>query len=441
MTEQLSDNSGRESLEELGRLAIRFSYLDLFKGKMHQISSYSDFQEGARNASLSAECPYRPGTEGTVLRVNGEDHVRRRKVMGKLFRRGGHQWFRDNCLIPTAEASMRELLSHPDSDGKSRVDLLKWARRINYQLTAALVGLDYGREPEGANLLGELMEGVSMAAGAAEADALERPGGRRYEIFVEKFYRPSHSRRRALLEQLEAGTIQESDLPADLIMSIVRLEDPSWADESLAIREAIFLTPAAVMTTARATVWTLAELFNWFDQHPEDRQKRFDSAFLKAAASEAIRLHPVIPVLPPRIATAPVELGSGARIPQGDLALFIVGPGNMETEVFGPDAAEFNPYREIKQGVQPYGTGFGMGPHMCYGLPLVMGATGIDGNLVFLLKLLFKAGIQRDLANPPPPIHLARGRMAIDYEAGGYPVMFDPLTTAPGAVHDAGTVA
>ena len=84
---------------------------------LHVVTDWDEWHELGRSKSLSARCPYRPGTDGTVLRVDGEDHMRRRRVLGTLLRHGGHQWFRDTVLIPTAHASIQELLAHPEPDG------------------------------------------------------------------------------------------------------------------------------------------------------------------------------------------------------------------------------------------------------------------------------------------------------------------------------------
>jgi cytochrome P450 len=403
--------------------------------RIHEVVEWEEWLEGGLSKQLTTACPYHPGAADTVLRADGEAHRRRRRAMGSLLSRGGHQSFRDEVLVPTAEAAMAETLRECGPDGSVRVDLLQWTQRVNFQLAAAIVGLDNARTPEGAMQLAELSQASMAATATSDETATDRQStqydqsGRYYRKFVEDFYAPAKARRQELWQQVEDGRLDESKLPRDLLMLIVRHADPAWDDEDLAIREAIFLVPAAVMTTARGTVWTLAELFAWFDEHPADWERRFDSRFLVRAMNEALRLHPVTPAMPPRVALEDLELCQGTMIAKGEAVMFVHAPPNRDRDVFGEDAADFNPYRELPSGVPQYGMAFGVGPHMCWGLPLVVGAEGIDGNIVYLLKLLFRSGVQRDPENAPPPLHTEEGRLrdpTISVGLGRYPVIFRP---------------
>jgi hypothetical protein len=91
--------------------------------------------------------------------------------------------------------------------------------------------------------------------------------------------------------------------------------------------------------------------------------------------------------------------------------------------VFGEDVADFNPYREVEQGTHRYGLAFGAGPHMCFGLPLVMGSEGTDGSLVHLLKTVLAAGAEPDPDGPEQiPLEQAHGAWAA--ESPSYIVRF-----------------
>jgi cytochrome P450 len=246
--------------------------------------------------------------------------------------------------------------------------------------------------------------------------------------FYERFYRPAHERRTELVLRFEAGELDEEDLPNDLITLIVRHVDPALDDEDLAVRETIFLIPAASATTATTTVRTLDELFSWFEQHPEDFEKRFDSDFLNRATHEALRLHPITPGQP-RLALEDFELCKGTKVRKDDVPSVISGPGNVQEDVFGPDALEFDPYRKLPRGVPGYGLAFGAGAHMCAGIPLALGQQGIDGNVVFWLRTLFEAGVEIDPDNPPTRFRYERGIARPQGTGGthipeGYPVRF-----------------
>jgi hypothetical protein len=82
---------------------------------------------------------------------------------------------------------------------------------------------------------------------------------------------------------------------------------------------------------------------------------------------------------------------------------------NRSTEVFGPDAAGFNPHRVPPKGVHGYGESFGAGPHVCPGRLIAVGAAvAIDrpdessvGVLVRLMDELFRYDISLDPDDPP----------------------------------------
>jgi cytochrome P450 len=404
------------------------------------VTDWHEGLEALRAPTVSADCGG-PGDEyyrqGTVMRLDGEAHQRRRRAIMLLLRRGGHQWYRDTVLIPTAKAEMAKLLQQRDADGAVRVDLRAWLERVNMQLSAAFIGLDAGRSDEGAATLTDFvvrhLRGFPGAIGQTVKgfdleDEATQDGLAVHEAFRERFFEPAYQRRVELVRQVEAGELDESELPHDLITLYVRELDPAWADHDLTVREAFFFLPAASATTAVTTAFTLGELFAWFEAHPEDVAKQADSAFLRRATEETLRLHPVVQALA-RIATDDITLCKGTQINKGDLPTVILGPGDLDTEVYGPDAAEFNPYRDVPHGVPRYGLAFGGGPHMCLGIPLAMGQEGIDGNVVFWLKTLLAAGVARDPDNPAPPMHELRGvhrRLVEERYTTAFPVMFAP---------------
>jgi cytochrome P450 len=431
---------------EVARIASLRAVLDAAPKTTHwgaatcPVTDFHEALEVLRSKSVSADCGG-PGDEyyraGTVLRIDAEAHQRRRRTLGLLWRRRGHEWFRRSVLVPTAEVAMAKLLSQPDPDGAVRIELRGWLYRVNMQLAAALVGLDAGRTPEGADDLADViarhLAGFPGAFGQTahgfdpEGES-EREALRAHDEFVERFYRPAYERRVKLLRRVEAGELDEQALPHDLITLIVRGIDPALDDDDLAVREAIFLVPAAASTTATTTVWTLDELFSWFEETPEDYAKRFDSSFLNRAVDETLRLHPITPGQP-RLALEDIELCKGTKVKAGDLPTVLSGPGNLDPEIFGSDAHAFNPSREVPPGVPLYGLSFGGGPHMCPGIPLALGQEGIDGNVVFWLKTLFKAEVQLDPDDPAPRMRPMRGvpvsaaSRSLNRQQG-YPVMF-----------------
>ncbi len=95
----------------------------------------------------------------------------------------------------------------------------------------------------------------------------------------------------------EAGEIPEADLPNDFLTIAASHADPSFdADPDLPVREAIIdLLHAGTGTSVGAIVHTVDELERWLGDHPEDRERRTDLAFLVGAVDEVLRLHAANP--------------------------------------------------------------------------------------------------------------------------------------------------
>lgn len=362
-----------------------------------------------------------PGDEhfraGTVIRLDGAEHRERRRAMNGLLSRGGHQYFRQMALIPTLDAAMTELLSRPDPDGYSRVQLVPFARRVSQQLAAALTGYDRATTPEGAEelevLLDDWIRGKQSAFDNAFAEFDEeteasRAGLRAIELIRDRFYRPAFERREELLAAVEAGELSQDDLPSDLLMLMAQRLDPRWEDPGLRQRESVFVLGAGVRTSTFSLIWALEELFEWLERHPEDRALIDDESFLLGVVNESLRLHPVTPGFVRR-ATQDVTLQRGTHVDEGQLIVIHNGPAGVDREVFGPDANEFNPHRVVPKGTNPHAYAFGAGPHLCFGARIVMGHDGLDGSMLHFLRVLLRAGVEPDPGRPRISLEGTRG--------------------------------
>jgi cytochrome P450 len=400
-----------------------------------ELVAYEDVVEAWKRAELSSGLTG-PGEEhfhqGTVMRLDGEAHALRRKTLGALLSRRGHQHFREQWLYPAVKAALAKVLKAPGDDGFARVDLLRWARRVNQQLAAALTGLDGATTVEGAAHLFDLMELVlrgrpgayqvvlggydpNTPTALAALDARQR--------IMDTFYAPALLRRRHMLE---VG----SELPHDLLSLIARAADPAWMDPKMAERDAMFLLAAAVHTTSSTFIWVLRELFAWLNTNPKERHRIASDSFIYQAVQETLRLHPVVPGFP-RLATQDVELKSGKQIPKGAIAILRSGPAGVATQIYGQDAKDFRPGRAIPSGATPFGLAFGMGTHMCFGMPIVLGSGGVDGSLVYLLRSVLSAGVVPDEDDASFNLTATRGVFSTGAPDDSYVVKFkpDPLST------------
>lgn len=396
------------------------------------LDTYPDVREAFLCPHLSADLKG-PGEEhyhaGTMIRLDGDEHMRRRRAVGQLLMRQGHKRFRDEALFPYAASAIARVLARPDSDGYARVDGVAWVRRVNFQLASALVGYDHGTTETGADQLYELLErmvrgrpsAVQVVMGRFDSDSATALDALEAKSEIRRlFYEPSLARRRDLLRDVDEGRLEQEELPNDLLMLIAERADPAYADDQLAEREALFVLGAAVHTTGMYTILTIRELFEWFEAHPEDRERINDDDFILRAAEETLRLHPLPQFF--RRATQDITLASGSQLQGGCVASIRPLGANVDSSVWGTGASSFDPDRQLPDKVRGYGFSFGAGPHLCFGLPLVMGSGGLDGSLVFLVSTLLRAGAEPD---PPTGVSLRDLSTTTKGDGGhGFPLRF-----------------
>jgi cytochrome P450 len=381
-----------------------------------ELAGYADVLEVFRSPKLRTLVE--PGTgslrSGTVLRIEGSEHLTRRRTLNKLVSRAGATWFRDERLLPIAEQALAEVR---DVGG---FDLVDFGNRLFLRLAWAQIGLDpIADESELAACLALVadLELAYLGSGdTAERQAMIERGLQAKERFAERYFRPALAARTAQLEAAARGEIAEADLPQDLLTLLAAQADPAWADVELALREAVTdIVFAGTANSVHALVHVVDELQRWLAAHPEDRARLGDADFLARATSESLRIH-VINTAFFRQATEDVVLASGTRIPAGSVVLLRLRDANRDHSVFGPDADEYNPRRPLALGLYPYGVAFGSGPHMCFGLNVVLGPDQVSGTHVHVLGRLLAAGI---IPDPERPARRHRTRDA--YES--YPVL------------------
>lgn len=406
-----------------------------------EVTAYAEAVEALRASAKLAvlmDEESEPVRGGTVLRIDGEAHAKRRRLLNRLVLRNGHARLREGVLGPAVERDLTALFSRPDAAGVVRCDLVPFCTRVLVELVARMIGLDDARTSEGLDALvrlhGELvafprLQTQLRAAAPPLRDgqaglqqAIARHDAAKRE-FTERFYRPALVAREQLLQRVEAGEINEADLPTDFLMLVAAHAEPRFADDAdLPVRHAIIdLLHAGTGTTVGGVIHAVDELERYLADHPEDRPLRTDAAFLVGVVNETLRLHSANPA-EIRRALTDVTLSAGTAIRAGQLAAIRTGAANRDRSVFGPDAEQLDPRRRVPPTVYPYGVAFGSGPHMCYGLPLAVGNEGTDGNLVFLVRRLEQAGVRPDPQRP------AQIRPAIAHadlkHVESYPVLF-----------------
>jgi cytochrome P450 len=336
--------------------------------------------------------------------LHGEAHTYRRRTEMLMFSRPALMSYELGLIRP----ALREALAAAGT-GRARVPIQSVMRAALLRISARIVGLDVETQ-EDTDALRSMSERVGEGT-ASEwltegRDEVVRRSIEAKEEFRQRFFVPARDRRAELLRRVAAGELSTEELPNDLLTLLLKAYD-EWAEEDM-LRECIFYLGASASTTSQAAPHVLFEILNWLDSHPEDAAKTADVAFLRAAVHETLRLHPPAPALM-RAALEDVQLSTGRVMRAGVNFALDLNAVNRRPEVFGADAAEFNPYRVPAKGVHGYGESFGAGPHVCPGRLIAVGAAvtvrdadeATVGVLVRLMEELFRYQVSLDPADPP----------------------------------------
>lgn len=375
----------------------------------HDVNKFAEVEPALRLADLKqalydADPIFLPTT---VVSLHGEAHKEKRRVVQGLFTR---EFFRQyqNRVFPLALAETLEPVV-----AAGRGDLSQFAYRVLVNLVADAAGIDRGRtEAETDHIqmligklgkaptIGQMLSGSQEEAVAEIREALQ--------IFRTAYYDHSAARRRALIAQKADDLSVE--LPRDMLTTMLVAFDGKQ-DEDQMVRDTAFFILAGAFTQANALQNTLWEILTWCRKRPETRAELLSSPeLLQKFVWEALRLHPASPVAR-RKAMCPMHLPDETEIAEGDIVDVNIAIANRDTDVFGPDAAEYNPYRELPRRVQLHGLSFGAGMHACVGrilaggMPINPGLSQEEeseyGTLYLVTRALLSQGIDFDPENPP----------------------------------------
>lgn len=389
-----------------------------------EVLKSKDFVQGSHRESA-------PFFAGSLIMLDGEPHFERRRMESVLFTKQALEHYERQALDPHIEQVIAEAAAnHRGDDGVVRGDLCLMLREMLARISATITGIDGVDEPAASErfrwFLEQLGTGVTVEWSTEDHDEVIARILDVRDQFVEEFFGPSVERRRRLLARRDAGEISEDDLPVDLVTLLLDNWDDDWDDE-LPLREATLYLVAATQTTTHTAPHVIRHLDEWFEDHPEDRERLEDPEFLKRAAHEALRLHLPAPALL-RTATTDVTLSTGRRVAEGERVACMFTPANRDESVFGDDVRRFDMGRDTGSA-KPWGLAFGGGEHMCIGRSLVTGLAprtdgeeGTDGTIVRILRALLRAGVRVDPDDSPEYTE------ASHHDAyGRFPVIFTNL--------------
>lgn len=379
------------------------------------LTGYRDVQRAFRRRTLK-QALYDEG--GVVMRdvlltLHGDAHRSRRRLENRLFRREVFHLY-DTQLVPQL---IEEVIKPAAAAGKA--DCLPMGHRATLHLTALISGVDrpLGTEEETQRLYEfdlTFSEGATLVHSTRDREEVRGHVTAALQAFDEQFLQPSIARRRALLADVAAGRVEEGDLPKDVLMVLLQHEDELGDDvpsADIIRREIAFFLQAGSHSSANAFAHAMDDMLTWFEDHPEDRQLCLeDRPFMQACVHESLRLHPASPVAW-RIATEDATLREGLDLPRGSRVVMDLMAANRDPEVFGADAADYNPHRPDPVDAPRWGHTFGGGMHVCIGMELDGGTTpdrgGADvahhvvGVVPQLVEAMLAHGARRDPDDPP----------------------------------------
>jgi len=359
-----------------------------------------------------------------LVNLHGADHRARRRLENRLFRRDTRVRYERELFPSIVERTLQPYLE------LGRAELVSLSHQMMMNLAASTAGVDrpLGTPEETFHLYSYMMlfiEGATLAHYEGDRNAKRVEVAEALAAFDQEFLHPSIERRRQLIGRCDSGEAAEDDLPRDVLTVLLRNQDDLELPPDVVLREVCFFLLAGAHTSATAFVRTLDSVF---DLEPTALERaRSDRGFLQRCVHETIRLHPSSPVAM-RWALEDVDLPSGTHIRAGDKVVIDLLAANQDDSVFGPHAGVFDPVRELRAGVAPWGLSFGLGMHACIGQEIAAGVDpateGPEGDHMYGLvpvavQAILAAGGRRDLDDPPAlDPESARGYWA------RYPVVF-----------------
>lgn len=366
--------------------------------------------------------------EGSLVMINGDEHRQRRRLLNSLVRPEQLQTYREEIILPSIERWLTRSVKQNEK-GQYACDMAQVVELIFLEFAAKIIGL---QNVESQDRMARLRScalpifGALSSAHFEDREAVINAGLEAKRILVEEFYRPSLAHVRAQLARVEAGEIKDEDVPLNLLKMIATEANPDYADEETAIHEVVLFFVATTGTSVQAVLATIDNLLKWFEKNPEDRERIDDMDFISRALQETLRLRAPFVSYITRLSREDLEV-EGIKIHAGDEIHGWVARAGKDPQVFGEDAQEFNPWREVPKDVARYGLAFATGLHQCLGLRAVLGNDGKSGSHMRMVQKLFWSGIRRDPDCEPKVLEMKQGDEARDDIPTyiSYPVILD----------------
>ncbi len=374
------------------------------------IDSYHGAMAALKNPAL-AQALYEAGglvMNDALITLHGEEHRQRRVVEFSVFSRGFFREY-ERSIFP---AALKPVLDPYRQAGHA--DLVELGYRVTMNLTADFAGIDrpLGSAAETDALLAMVKtfsEGATLVHSTRDHAEVNREVSAAMDRFESTFLLPSRQRRLQLLADVAAGHAEPEALPRDVMTVLLRNRDRLPLADSVFKREIAFFLQAGAHSTGNATTHAMHEIWQWLSATGNSAGQLLNEPLvLQRCVHESLRLHPASPVAWRR-AQEDLILNEEPVV-KGSAVILDLQAANRDRSVFGDDADRFNPYRELPQGVWPFGLTFGYGVHACLGRDLDGGVVAKAetnpaehqfGIVPLMVRTLLAHNARPDPAHPP----------------------------------------
>jgi len=306
-----------------------------------------------------------------LVNLHGKEHQMRRKVEAKILRPNFYRWYETEVFKKTLDETITPYLK----EGKA--DLVDLSYRILLNLTADFSGIDrpdksVAETERILSMLRTFGKAATLGQAKGDKDAISNEINDSIEAFNNEFYKPSKQKRLEYLNRFKLGEISESDVPKDVLTELLKNQEKLGLSDDIILKETAFYLLAGAFTSIHTLTHAMHELFERMKDPTQENRLMKEPIYLQRCIHESMRLHPSSPTAMRR-PTCPYQTNDGKTLNNSDTLVINLMEANRDVSVFGLDAKEHNPERNLPSGVPPYGLSFGKGMHACIGVNLAAG--------------------------------------------------------------------
>jgi cytochrome P450 len=291
----------------------------------------ADLHAGAANATVLAPAV----GPSSVLTLDGDEHMRQRKLLLAPFHGKAIEHYRDVMLA----ATRRDLETWPVG---TPFATRKHMERITLDvILRAVFGIDDGEGMHSAHTV--IHEFASSGDALVLPSFLKRSRVPPWRRFVRARHALDATVFAAIAARRAAGDWEERDD----VLSLLMRTDPT--DQELR-DELVTVVGAGHETTATALAWTIERLVRHAPALERLQADPDDTAYLDAVIKESLRVRPIIADVA-RKTTRPLTL-AGYEIPTGTILLAAITAVHARDDVYR-DAAAFRPERWLEPDAPP----------------------------------------------------------------------------------------